>query len=342
LTINPRVLSVLKPILNTCMAAVLWLLLSHALSAQRVEPRTAPVNVAIAPVNFSVGASQDTLQQSKTHDSMSSAGNSSGSANPEKALTPGSSSGGGGGPSSAGVSPNQTQAPSSAVSSVWGSQAAAHSTSLSASLWSHPNNSQSTGCSLQRGGDNRSNGQNAPTNATPGQKDTNSSAVANCLPAAALGQPPMQTPQANGKPASQSVTASTSVSPRLQAVRLQIANASASGILHYQSSTSTASQPLTSSSIQVKPTMSQSSAKSSPFGTTATSYGAPRTNLRRFSRSMHQGGHHLRTRKSGDKNQPSSGQCSDSKSPAITDISSDEPCQSSHMGETGQVSGSLY
>jgi len=327
---NFRDLSVLKPILNTCMAAVLWLLLSLALSAQRVEPRTVPVNVAIAPVNLSVGGSQDTLQQSKTHDSMASAGNSSGPANLEKTLTSGSSSGGGGGLSS------------SAVSSVWGAQAAAPSTSLSASIWSHPNNSQAAGCSLQSGGDNRSNGQNALDNAAPGQQDTSSSAVVNCPPAAAPGQPPMQKPQANGKPASQSVPASTSASPGLQAVRLQIANASASGILRYQSSTSSASQPLTSSSLQVKPTMSQTSAKSSPFGTTATSYGAPRTNLRRFSRSMHQGGHHLRTRKSGDKNQPSSGQCSDSKSPAVTDISSGEPCQSSHMGETGQVSGSLY
>lgn len=338
----------LKPILNTCMAAVLWLLLSRALLAQRVEPRTLPVNVAIMPIDVSVGASQDTLQQPKTHDSMSSAGNSSGSANPEKAFTLGSSSGGGGGLSS---TPNQTQAPSSAVSAVWGPQAAAPSTSLSASMWSHPDNSQSAGCSSQSGGDSRSNGQNGPTNATPGQQDTNSSAVANCLPAAALGQPPMQKPRANGKSASQSVTASTSGSSRLQAVRLQIADASASGILHYQSSTPTASQPLSSGSLsdQVKPTMSQTSgsprstsAKSSPFGTGANSYGGPRSNQRRFARSMHRGGHHLRTRKSENKNQPSSGHCSDSKSPAMTDISSGEPCQPSHMGDSGQVSDSLY
>ncbi len=323
-----------KPISNTCMAAVLWLLLSLALSAQRVEPRTEPVSVAIPPVNLSVGGSQGTLQQSKTHESMSSAGNSSGPASPEKALPSGSSSGGGGGLSS------------SAVSSVWGAQAAVPSTPLSASIWSHPNTSQSAGCSSQGSGDNRSNGQNALANAAPGQEAASSSAVANCPPAAAPGQPPMQTPQANGKPASQSVTASTSMSPRLQAVHLQIANASASGILHYQSSTSSAPQPLSSSSPsdQVKPILSarSTSAKASPFGAAANSYGAPRASQSRVSRSIRRGGHHLRTRKSGNKNQPSSGQCSASKSPAMTDVSSGEPCQPSHRGETGQVSGSRY
>jgi hypothetical protein len=98
----------------------------------------------------------------------------------------------------------------------------------------------------------------------------------------------------------------------------------------------------------VKPSLSQTSvsasstsAESSPFGMAANSYGAPRTNQSRLVRSMRRGGRHLTSRKRENKNQPSSHQCSDSKSSAITDISSGAPCKPSHAGDAGQFGDSL-
>lgn len=320
---------------NTWLAGLLFSLSGIALSAQNGKPQLGVVNIAMLPVDVSVEARPNILLQSTVHVSASATSQTLESA-------PTSSS-------AFGTKPGVPSSFSSATLSVWGPQATTVPASLSASNW-NPNNRQSAGCKVQSNEENWKGGQKARSNTAPGNESKDLNGSAPCAANAANGQAAMLGNWADRKAENRNLTTSRSPDSRRTHLRLQMTNASANGILHYQSGSPDASEPSFSNSAsgRLKARSSQNSrslseADSNPFLLTAeaSSPGTPKAERSQWMGSMRRGGHHRRGRHGGSTNQQSSEHCPGSKSRMPSGSSPGGRCEPILNGEANRATNLL-
>jgi hypothetical protein len=310
-----------SPSRNTAMLAILLFLGMVAL-AQNADPGLGVANAAIPPLDLSLGARAGALQQPLRVSSSSISLNAKGHS------TSGEPSG---------REPEQTMRSGllSATASVWGPQGAAPAR-LSISNWSS-SNSQAAACKAPGSGPTRISGGNIRGAAGPGNSGGGGgdlSLAEQCFANASLGRSAMPGSGLDLKAESQSAVPATPASDRLPSLRLQMANASANGILHDQSRFLDAAEPqlpgspadrLKASALQDWRSRSSSPAKRSLLAAAAVAVSSGSLRAQRL-RSLRRGGHHPRIRHHPRK-QESSGDCQQSGPETTLDNSSGEPCQ---------------
>jgi hypothetical protein len=313
---------------NTWIVGFLFALWGFALSAQYAESQGGAVSIAAIPVDFSLEARPNTLLQSTVR--VSTSASSQSSEMPRSSGSP------------PGTKPGVRSSFSLATPSLWGPQPTIPA-SLPASNW-NPKNGQSAGCKAQSNGDWKG-GNNARNNAAPGKDIKDLIGAAPCATDAAIGQSSMLGNWADRKAENRDLTTSTSPSSRRITLGLQMTNASANGIVHYQSGSPDAAEPHLSNSLsrRLKAPSSHDSRSSltdsnpAVLAARAGSSGTPKTERAREMRSMRGGGHHRRGRHGSSTNQQSSEHCSVSESRAPAGNSSGALCEPSLKGETNKA-----